>query len=913
MQRLFDVFCKVSYYSSSSSIGGEKEEEDGRTATTSSDPLLLLDLLDGKEGDDEGPFIPEQDHLIGRRMRMKGRPSLASPSSPSANHAASDGGVIEYRFPPEYIDDRDVLKSVPAFARPVRSSSSNDSQLQSQPQLQHFTFVLTDSSSGWTFGFVRSTRDHALVVLSPLPFTDAFFRILNHVHDLVTASGSDRVRDSFLRALYDTPVSSLFSNHHHSTSSPPLLSVAYCGHQQEETFSVKVHNSYACLPSVPEDRNLTELLAAVDPVSVMVPAFAALLHERRLLVTSSRLCRLTSCVLALNQLLFPLCWQHILIPVLPHHLTDYLTAPMPFLIGLPCGQSMAVDDLLLDQQVVHLDADRNLFRSPFPDDLHSLPLSVVAFLTKSLAAGAGGHGNRQQQNKRSKNKNKNSSLLGERISRSFLQAVVMLIGGYRDAFSFPTSTQELERDASSNNTAAAGKSEAEIRFDATRFVASRPPAMQPFLQQLLQTQLLQQFIQSRIRSLDQGLGLNDEFERQVSLYEQTTRRRTTGASSAHALIKYGDDFVVKCKRTSKELLQGHAGPSAAVAADAVMKQVKWMGSRSSAQVRAVRRKITGRSHAALRPPARSRREAAGPSANHGSRQHHDDGDGGSHDDEDVMKQPATDDDSKKSRGVERVQGIEWTDRTATYVRLPPPAAADQRTSVRRTSHAPALVTHNSSALIPDLMTLSLDELLPTTALTPPPPASSSCTARHDTRSSLDQSVAFGDRGREGGGWSGACCGEDRKQELWMMDDQFDPLAPATNDEIRTAAGTSHLETPRPLPAQPCLPPPPAATHHPHPHRHPLHCRHRQASSPSVLPATAAADPVAASACSSYLDPSLMSSKRTCWTNSNPFHEPHQLQEEDDGVTAAACKRQQVQEEAGPSSVVVGARWQVFDE
>jgi hypothetical protein len=28
-------------------------------------------------------------------------------------------------------------------------------------------------------------------------------------------------------------------------------------------------------------------------------------------------------------------WQHIFIPVLPNHLIDYLSAPMPFLIGVP--------------------------------------------------------------------------------------------------------------------------------------------------------------------------------------------------------------------------------------------------------------------------------------------------------------------------------------------------------------------------------------------------------------------------------------------------------------------------------------------------------------------------------------------------------------------------------------------------
>ena len=67
----------------------------------------------------------------------------------------------------------------------------------------------------------------------------------------------------------------------------------------------------------------------------MITIFASLLHERRIIVTSSRLSRLTACVQAANDLLYPMSWQHIFIPLLPKHMKDYLTAPMPFLVGVP--------------------------------------------------------------------------------------------------------------------------------------------------------------------------------------------------------------------------------------------------------------------------------------------------------------------------------------------------------------------------------------------------------------------------------------------------------------------------------------------------------------------------------------------------------------------------------------------------
>lgn len=67
----------------------------------------------------------------------------------------------------------------------------------------------------------------------------------------------------------------------------------------------------------------------------MITIFANMLNERRILITSKNLCRLSSCVQAANSLIYPMHWQHIFIPVLPNHLLDYLSAPMPFLIGVP--------------------------------------------------------------------------------------------------------------------------------------------------------------------------------------------------------------------------------------------------------------------------------------------------------------------------------------------------------------------------------------------------------------------------------------------------------------------------------------------------------------------------------------------------------------------------------------------------
>lgn len=63
-------------------------------------------------------------------------------------------------------------------------------------------------------------------------------------------------------------------------------------------------------------------------------------------------------------------------------------------------------------------------------------------------------------------------LLGDGVSRAFLQALVQLIGGYRDALRFYQGEK--------------------ITFNPEAFVESRPPSIQPFLRKMLELQIFQQ-------------------------------------------------------------------------------------------------------------------------------------------------------------------------------------------------------------------------------------------------------------------------------------------------------------------------------------------------------------------------------------------------------------------------------------
>lgn len=206
--------------------------------------------------------------------------------------------------------------------------------------------------------------------------------------------------------------------------------------------------SHFLLPSIPENHNLNLYYNFVDPKN-MIAVFAAMLFERRIVFTSQRLDKLSSCVQAANAFLYPMVWQHIFIPILPMKMKDFLCAPMPYLIGVPEAvlNQMTKDEL---GDVVKLNCDNNSIETPF-DDVHEMPQELVAQLKKHLS-------NQQEH-------------IGDRVSKIFLGILVQLIGGYRDAVKFQ---------------------QGKITWDRDTFVDSRSPSLRPFLRNMMELQIFQQ-------------------------------------------------------------------------------------------------------------------------------------------------------------------------------------------------------------------------------------------------------------------------------------------------------------------------------------------------------------------------------------------------------------------------------------
>eukprot|EP00069_Balaena_mysticetus_P010772 bmy_06912T0 len=377
------------------------------------------------------------------------------------------------QFPPDF-RDQEAMQMVPKFCFPFDVERESPSTA-----VQHFTFALTDLTGTRRFGFcrLRAGAHSCLCILSHLPWFEVFYKLLNTVGDLLAQDQVSEV-DELLLHLLQQPLPGTQDSVGLELGSGVMISSAQGipppGPGKSMPLSCFVAPDSGRLPSIPENRNLTELVVAVTDDNI-VGLFAALLAERRVLLTSRKLSTLTSCVHASCALLYPMRWEHVLIPTLPPHLLDYCCAPMPYLIGVHASLAERVREKALED-VVMMNVDSNTLETPF-DDVQALPPDVVSLLRLRLR--------------------KVALAPGEGVSRLFLKAQALLFGGYRDAL-------------------VCGPGQP-VTFSEEAFLAQKPGApLQAFHRRAVHLQLFKQFIEGRLEKLNMGEGFSDLFEQEIT-------------------------------------------------------------------------------------------------------------------------------------------------------------------------------------------------------------------------------------------------------------------------------------------------------------------------------------------------------------------------------------------------------------
>lgn len=134
--------------------------------------------------------------------------------------------------------------------------------------------------------------------------------------------------------------------------------------------------------------------------------------------------------------------------------------------------------------IVILNCDDKYLETPF-DDVKAMPSELVSQLKKNLS--------------------NSSEHIGNRVSLIFLGVLVQLIGGYRDGIKFSQGEH--------------------FSFDSDLFIESKAPHVRAYLRKLMESQLFQQFIDGRLKMLETGKGISDEFEMETIRYSEKMMKK----------------------------------------------------------------------------------------------------------------------------------------------------------------------------------------------------------------------------------------------------------------------------------------------------------------------------------------------------------------------------------------------------
>uniref|UniRef100_UPI0037E751F9 DENN domain-containing protein 1B isoform X1 n=1 Tax=Semicossyphus pulcher TaxID=241346 RepID=UPI0037E751F9 len=422
-----------------------------------------------------------------------------------------DPGVL-FQFPEDFSDE-ESRQALPRFCFPYDIQRAREGVA-----VQHFTFVLTDLEGCQRFGFCRLTNSThtCLCILSYLPWFEVFYKLLNNLADYLTKGQTNEMK-ALLAALYKQPIPLAAGSVTLQMGEQLLVSTEVShpvGHPEgQEGVPYFIAPDPRSLPSIPENRNLTELIVAVD-VGNLLQLYASMLFERRILIYASKLSTLTSCVHALSAVLYPMYWQHIFIPILPPHLLDYCCAPMPYLIGVHTSLSERVRSRGLEEVVI-LNVDTNTLETPF-DDLKRIPSDVMSGLKVCLK--------------------RQAVTPGCGVSKAFLKAQALLFGGYRDALQ--------------------GHEEGEMCFSEELFLDHKSSSMRQFLQSAIHLQFFKQFIDGRLDILNKGKEPDDLFEEEILKCEMTAGRSKSYQQLVGNLKKGGGALILNMRSKANMKAKG---------------------------------------------------------------------------------------------------------------------------------------------------------------------------------------------------------------------------------------------------------------------------------------------------------------------------------------------------------------------
>lgn len=219
-----------------------------------------------------------------------------------------------------------------------------------------------------------------------------------------------------------------------------------------------------------------ELFRCIGAPGVLT-LFKAMMSEQRVIMVSNDTNRLSTCMHGCLALLYPFRWQQIYVPLLPKMFLDYVTAPMPFMLGVHTSLFEQVLRLPTEADMIFakLDAEEVLLCGAVPDALAKFPSSHFAALEKKVR--------RLFKDHLTAKPTITAAEFNRGISETFVEFMVSIFGKYRDFV---------------------GEEDYEFDIDGFTAAADRTEATRVFLQQFRNSQMFEAWGRERAALFARG-------------------------------------------------------------------------------------------------------------------------------------------------------------------------------------------------------------------------------------------------------------------------------------------------------------------------------------------------------------------------------------------------------------------------
>ncbi|XP_062512817.1 DENN domain-containing protein 2D-like isoform X2 [Corticium candelabrum] len=379
--------------------------------------------------------------------------------------------VVTYRFPPAIAshmsrEEQQTLELVPAFCFPDLDQWKPVTSYKSET----YSFVLTDIEGEKRFGYCRRLLPsgsgprlpEVYCIISPHGCFELYSKILDAVEQRRSHSASAVF--TFLQAVIANPFP--------SPGRAVKVKALTFGSGTDEMEELVLRRP---LDSDRLEHVKFETLFTKLGVARVLSLFAAMLMERHIIFSASKLSTLSECVHAAAALLYPFSWQHVYIPVLPNSLMDFCCAPSPYIMGVLSSSLGMLEMDMVEADVLIVDFDKGKFVKQVGDEDDILPPKLRSALTMAIDSSSQFAGS-------------------DVIVEAFVRFFVETIGHYHQYL-------------------ASNESE-EFRMDA--FVkAPKSKGIKKFLSYFKNTQMLQTFVDQRIDAQFREALHNSLFEKRV--------------------------------------------------------------------------------------------------------------------------------------------------------------------------------------------------------------------------------------------------------------------------------------------------------------------------------------------------------------------------------------------------------------